>query len=825
MIGLREYSLSRLINRTISCPEKLMKCASNLKLHITLSIYIILAIWRLPWPIHFPSAGLDPSWQLGMNLAYSEGMKFGKDVAFTYGVLGFLNTPMLLDYNLWKWSLLFCLFFSFFYILSFYLFLSALSAKWYYNIFIIISLLSIFPYETTSPPLLLIAIPICIYAIIRRNKSDWIASFGLLGLGSFLAIIAFIKFNFLFVSIYIILISFFSFILRNGQFKNGIYLLLSYIVSFVAIWLITEQDVRNIVPYLYNGIEISTGYNEAMAVSGPDWQIYLGIFYIFILFITFLYFIHSNNKDMILFFILNLFTMFTSYKLGFVRQDLHILNFLSIFTIFAALILIVLLQDREIKPTDKWLFSVIILNAAILFSLVISTYIISPQIFHEQVDNKVSSYELSANMLKNHTLFENQLTSAREKVMSDYPLDKQIISRIGGNAVDIFPWDVALCWAYGLNWTPRPVFQSYSAYTMHLDDINSQHFISLKAPQKILFALKSIDEKYSLFDEPATFHAILKNYKYEYGSGGFLLLSRADSKIDRDVDLGSVNSKFNTSIPVPKYDKGFVFGKIELHYSLWGKIISLLYKPSFVYIQFKFSDGRISRKFRFIPNNAQNGIFLSEYIQSADDLALLFKGKLIRYDTISGIFIETDHPNQYNDTIKVLFKGLTANTSIKTSNKLQFAKLWGSAVEPDNLYSDVRELCINNVCRSAIYQHPIYPNESIIRFNNITIPKDPVLRFGIALDPQVWSPEKGDGVQFEIQIAENGSVQTIFSKYIDPKNNGTDRKWNDFLINLSKFKKRVVCVNFKTCCGPNNNCAYDWAYWGDPILEGSDSNS
>jgi hypothetical protein len=41
--------------------------------------------------------------------------------------------------------------------------------------------------------------------------------------------------------------------------------------------------------------------------------------------------------------------------------------------------------------------------------------------------------------------------------------------------IDIYPYDLSLPLAYGFHWSPRPVFQSYSAYTPSLTELNAQH--------------------------------------------------------------------------------------------------------------------------------------------------------------------------------------------------------------------------------------------------------------------------------------------------------------------------------------------------------------
>jgi len=42
-----------------------------------------------------PGVGLDPSWQTGLYLAAHEHLRFGPEVVYTYGPLGFLEFPLL----------------------------------------------------------------------------------------------------------------------------------------------------------------------------------------------------------------------------------------------------------------------------------------------------------------------------------------------------------------------------------------------------------------------------------------------------------------------------------------------------------------------------------------------------------------------------------------------------------------------------------------------------------------------------------------------------------------------------------------------------------
>lgn len=115
-------------------------------------------------------------------------------------------------------------------------------------------------------------------------------------------------------------------------------------------------------------------------------------------------------------------------------------------------------------------------------------------------------------------------------------------------------------------------------------------------------------------------------------------------------------------------------------------------------------------------------------------------------------------------------------------------------------------------------EHPLATSTAEIIFNRIYIPENATLKFAISLDPQVWSPDKGDGVNFSISISNKSTTQTIFSKYIDPKRNKNDRKWHESKIDLTEWSRQNVSVIFETSSGPRNDPTYDWARWGNPVL-------
>jgi hypothetical protein len=118
---------------------------------------------------------------------------------------------------------------------------------------------------------------------------------------------------------------------------------------------------------------------------------------------------------------------------------------------------------------------------------------------------------------------------------------------------------------------------------------------------------------------------------------------------------------------------------------------------------------------------------------------------------------------------------------------------------------------------SVIFLHPPGNGGAYLRYSNIEIYNNTSLNFGISLLPETWDPKKGDGVIFKILIEQGNYSNIIFSKYLDPKNNISDREVKSYSIDLSQFSGKTVSVVFVT--EPGNNSVYDWAIWINPRIK------
>jgi len=118
---------------------------------------------------------------------------------------------------------------------------------------------------------------------------------------------------------------------------------------------------------------------------------------------------------------------------------------------------------------------------------------------------------------------------------------------------------------------------------------------------------------------------------------------------------------------------------------------------------------------------------------------------------------------------------------------------------------------------NALFMHPPPPNNDskvgLYLKYKLRIEAPSLLKFKIALDPNVWY-KKGDGVIFEIYVEEGNSNPTLlFHKHLNPIVNVSERRWNYYEVDMSKYVGKEVTIIFVTKAGENAD--WDWAYWGD----------
>lgn len=211
----------------------------------------------------------------------------------------------------------------------------------------------------------------------------------------------------------------------------------------------------SLIDYWKSSVEISSGYSSAMSIVSSPWEVGFAISEV-ILILILLTTIASENS---LGFSLSLaFVLWVTFKHGFVRQDLHVLTFISSTPIIVALCIDQYKKIRLLK------FAFLIHTYVLAMALV---YCLIPKPFGQQVPPNIILQNLNfANVVVSKTsalLDLQQLSSAidaNSRVnLANVKLPQTVTSLLKDKKVDIVPWEISLVESNKLNWKPRPIFQ------------------------------------------------------------------------------------------------------------------------------------------------------------------------------------------------------------------------------------------------------------------------------------------------------------------------------------------------------------------------------
>ena len=213
---------------------------------------------------------------------------------------------------------------------------------------------------------------------------------------------------------------------------------------------------------------------------------------------------------------------------------------------------------------------------------------------------------------------EAERERARMAMQSTYRLDPRSLALLRGKTVDVWPWEVGIAWAYGLNWSPVPKFQSPSAYTAWLDQRDAEALTSSGGPQRILRHSTggppgrpntySVDARYAPYDAPATSLAMLCNFEALRTTSRYQVLGRTPNRCGPPRALSSTEASYGQSVRVPKAlgPNEIVFARIH-NASPSGieALRTLFYRAVPRYIAF---DGRAT--YRVVPGVLEDGLIL-----------------------------------------------------------------------------------------------------------------------------------------------------------------------------------------------------------------------
>lgn len=587
--------------------------------------------------IEQPAEGLGPSWRISINLALKNDLQWGTDYIFTFGPLGYLYTRMAAFVP--EWHIIAFTFFvwvSILFVARYFILSSKIQNKAELVIGLIIALMFsyVIKIEITATVMYVI-----IFFLLYSIKHDSIAGLVISIIASTLNL--FIKLNYFLPILLIFCLYYSAVLLFREKLKIRKYILPVLTAHLLVIYLVTLGFNVNIPGYIKSGWYLANAYNDAMFKPVFYECILSGLFYMIsssfsnawisfivvslavLLTLPIVAIIWKNRRIMfsnslsLLTVLLSFLFLFISFKFAFVRHGglTYLYPPLPIF-IFG---LIAFFSGWRIEGNGKKLNKLVIL-AFIPACIVANIRVMRAENY---------SYSFIVSKLKESYrkyLPKDKIAEARRKKENKiYYLPSVIKDKIGNSTIDIVPTGIAMAYFNNLNYHPRPVVQSYAAYSKPLDDFNYAKYTSSTAPEYLIFGNGTIDNRYHFFDEGRTKLAIRQQYVVVDSFDGNLLLRKADT-----VRQLHIIQKKNQVLELNKIyelteSQYLQYATFDIRYSKRGSLMRFLFQPPEVSIKFILEDGR-SVNHRLIITTLQNPVLLSSYIENNKDTWNFFSG-------------------------------------------------------------------------------------------------------------------------------------------------------------------------------------------------------
>ncbi len=565
-----------------------------------IGIVVALLAWRLSFEL--PAVGVDPSWSAGLYMAAEQGRDFGSEIVFGYGPLGFMAIPRLWNGDLAALAFVYGAAIRLAFSCTLVWILSRGLGK-------LAAAAIAFVFLATAPSLeqlpIVLAVAWALVAL-RDGRPPFALSMLVYGGAFFSALEILVKLS---LGPPVFLFCLAGLIGARASRRQLVVFGGVFLASLIGLWLLVGQSLFGLFDYATNGQQIVSGYNEAMAtITAPGWEAP-------VTFLVMLALVAAAGAGVVYrdnrarWFGIGLVSLaaFITFKYGIVRYET---SHLAIgFSTALGLWLVI--------PWAKGRMPAMLSGAAVIGAVMLHSF---PSGGYPGLDpiNNLSLLRDQTEILLSAARRDELIDQGRTALQAAYRVDPLTLGELSGKRVDIDPWEIGVAWAYGLDWSPLPVFQNYSAYTADLDRLNADEVADPDGPEIILrenpdgidpFAnSRSIEARYPAWDPPEEARAILCHFAPIRTTPNWQVLARTADRCGPEKLIASVGSGVGQRIAVPPPRRGEVV-YVRIHgigIDGFETLRALLWRP-----RFRFAYLSDTTNFRLVPDTATGGLLLA----------------------------------------------------------------------------------------------------------------------------------------------------------------------------------------------------------------------
>lgn len=490
-----------------------------------------------PISVRYPSAGLDPSWMVALDLARRQHLHFGSELVFTYGPWGFVDYPVAVG----RFSLVVAALFA----------VLTIAASWVAfdrvlgrvlpepGAAIAATLVVVLASEVVTVSSVLLATAALVamdFVGAEAASRHWWIPAAVAGCAAFLTQVKFSE------GVVLTAIAISCAVLAPAaRMRRLCEVLAALLATSVVAWLSAGQALGDLPVWLWRATEVARGYTEAMSLEGkPNVLPYLLIAAVVGVSVVYLVRLAAARRDrraVLGVVAITGLMLFLGFREGTGRHGPGHQHYFYLFAL----------------PAMAWFLpsarSVVLRSAALAATVALSTVSLLPAGPHVALDQWS---KLLQNVVDDNYRGA-ELARAQTAAQRVYGLSPAVRTAVSGLPVAVDPTETTLAWAYGLRWRPVPAFQSYVAYTAMLDRLNARAITDAPADQAILrSASRAIDGRNTLWDPPRYLLAELCHYRVAASDRSWMLLRKAANRCSAPARVSTRQVEADQPVGTPR---------------------------------------------------------------------------------------------------------------------------------------------------------------------------------------------------------------------------------------------------------------------------------
>ncbi len=755
-------------------------------------VLAVIAVWLALLEIpEAPVPQLDASWQQVLVHAHEQQAAFGNGIIFTAGPLGFLTSRFYLPDSLplklaWEFGgklLLAGVFVG----------LTGFLGRWRRVTVILVTVVLAPLFSDVFYTVLLTLL--VLRWLMSGNRTRWHFATALV----LLSFLAQLKFTYCLLAAAGVGLAALEH-LRRHQSREALVLLGGFIGAFLGWWLLGGQNPIRLPDYFRYSWAISSGYPWAMSFE-ESWPVFFagaGLATLALLVLSSMLRAAPAPRGEVVAPVLFLAAVwFFTWKHGFTRADGHVLGFF----LFSILIGIAL-ADLAPALHRRWFEFVAPLG---LFGF----WLAEPALLRSAPGGMVDRFRVAGFHLLHASAIRPDFAANFAARSRTHELPR-LRAAIGQGTVDLFNYEQGLLFLNGLNYRPRPIFQSYSAYTGSLLQKNAGFYRRPTAPDFAIVRVGSIDERYPTQDDSLVLAELPTRYDFMLQEGESVLLRKKASAPAgelRRVAVAEHGVALGQEVAAPDAAGHPLWLEASFPLSWIGKLRALLYRPPQLFIVTTDSRGQEYRH-RVVPTIASTGFVIQPMVLSSEDFADFVRGRgtkalrSLRFEPASAAEAEFWAPGQ------VRFSQLP-ELPLAMINPMQALVDAGICnVAPDSVTSDTTvEYITLPAARRALLVHAT----GTIAFTRPEPARRLTGEFGLT-EGAYTGANRTDGAEFAVEAEDaSGRTQVLWRRTLEPLTTAADRGSQAFAVELPPD---TVRVRLQTRTGAKGDGSWDWTYWG-----------